>query len=253
MNNDIVYDIPSIEEALKKEKITNIEKYMKDTMGIDISKKDSTGFVDDKSKTILDEFLENMPEAITSQKEELNELLQKYDSPLAEAFTKATPEQKFVELVSSKLSLANSNEEIEKIFIWAEIESKKEFSIKEKVLMILAASLWLDMTQVTYRGIRKMFLEMTRDNTIEVLPEFLKGKDKRDAVQRETCAKLLKAKSYKEIEDIFDWAEIELRLQIGIQDRCVVFFQVAEMIDYDDSHLTNVKKIFIKMNKSIGV
>ena len=126
----------------------------------------------------------------------------------------------------------------------------KELSINEKCLLICAACLWLDVTQTTYRGIRQIFLAATKDNQVEILPEFLVGKDKRDEIQRSVCAKLLKAKTNAEIEDIFSWADVKLGFVLSIQDKEMAMFQVLEMIPFTDDIFKSIRRIFLKMNRT---
>jgi hypothetical protein len=269
-DNGLITEPDEMRALLEKEKITDISEYIKKSvkqMGpTEIELPDGTTTIVDPdefsikwdkeskaNKETLDEFLENMPEAITSKREEFVEVLKKHESPLAEAFEKATPEQKFVELVSSKLSFAQGLHEVDKIFTWAEVELNRAIEVHERVLLIFSACMWLDMTQTTYRGIRKIFIELVRNNKVEVKPEFLEAPTYREQVQRAVCKKLLGVKNNIDVENIFDWAEVQLKLQVGIQDRVLVFFQVIQMLDFNAEQLKEVLGIFVKMNKTMEV
>jgi hypothetical protein len=94
-----------------------------------------------------------------------------------------------------------------------------------------------------------MFLSLVVGNDVEIKPEYLEAKDKRDACQKTACAKLLKANDKADIEDIFDWAEVELQNQLTPADRYIAFFQVAEMVPLSEDNYKAERKIFVKMNK----
>ena len=84
---------------------------------------------------------------------------------------------------------------------------------------------------------------------IEIKPEYLQAEDARQATQKAVCAKLLKVEDIAGVETIFDWAEVELKRQLMIADRYIVFFQIAEMVILTEDHYKAMRKIFVRMNK----
>jgi hypothetical protein len=261
--NPVSIDKEAIQETLKKDKITDIFGFIKkqakatpelvaDPDTINRMRREAKAFEEKRAEalgdSILADFQDRAPEAIGTKRAELEEVLAEHGIGLADAYESLTDKQKAYGQITSRLSFASGVDEVEKIFTWAAIQFG-EFSLREKCLAMFQGGELIGTGPANYRGIRKMYLEIVKGNKIEIKPEYLEAKDKREAVQKSVCAKLLKAKSPTELEDIFSWAEVELGKQIGIADRYIVFFQVAEMITYTDGIYRAMRKILVRMNK----
>ena len=197
---------------------------------------------------VVKEFSEKAPERIGSKRAELLDALSKYNQSLVDAWNQATPRQKCYGQVASKLSDANSMDDITKVFTWADIQFG-DFTLAEKCLAILQGAQLIGTKPENYRGNRKIFFAMIANNDIEIPAEWFEAKNGEDAAQKAIASKLLKVKSIPEIEEIFDWAEIQLDRQIIVADRYFIFLQIAQVINCTDEIFKTIKKILIRMNK----
>jgi hypothetical protein len=249
----VLTDPEEIKNTLAKPNITDIGAFLKDAAlrNPDLVP-DPQAFAEnwdrDRGKSIIHDFKERAPDAIGTKRAELMEVLKEHEIGLEEAFADLTDKQKSYGKITAKLSFASGIDEIEKIFNWAEIEFGP-LSMREKCLSIFQGAELIGTAPAQYRGIRKMFLEMVKGNNVEVKEEYLEGKSKQDKIQKSVCAKLLQAITTKDVEDIFDWAEVALDRQIVTLDRYVVFFQVLEMVPLTEETYKVIRKILIKMAK----
>lgn len=251
--NAVITDREEIEKLLAKGKISDINEFMKEAAKanpdlVPDPEKFNEQWEKDKASAALADFKDRAPQAIGTKRAELEEVLAEHGIGLAESYETLSDKQKAYGQVTSRLSFASGIEDVEKIFTWADIQFGA-FSLRERCLAMFQGAELIGTSPANYRGIRKMFLEIVKGNDIEIKPEYLEAKDKREAVQKSVCAKILKAKDIVDIEDILDWAEVELDKQIGIADRYVVFFQVAEMVQFTDAIYKAVRKILVRMNK----
>lgn len=248
----VLTDPEEVKKLLAKGTITDIGAFMKEAAKSNPDLIDPEKFEkkwnEDKAARALKEFTEAAPEAIGTKRAELEEILEKHSPGLSAAFAEMTPKDKFYGQLTAKLSFAISNDEIEKIFTWGEVEFG-QMAWREKCLALFQAAELIGTTPANYRGIRKMFLEMVKGNDIEIKPEYLQAEDARQATQKAVCAKLLKVEDIAGVETIFDWAEVELKRQLMVADRYIVFFQIAEMVVLTEDHYKAMRKIFVRMNK----
>lgn len=251
--NSVITDRAEIEALLSRGSVADIGEFIKQAA------KDNPDLVPDpqafeeqwekdKAAAALAEYKERAPEAIGTKRAELAEVLEEHGIGLAESYADLTDKQKAYGQVTSRLSFASSIDDIEKIFTWADIQFG-QFSMRERCLAIFQGAELIGTSPANYRGIRKMFLEIVHGNDVEIKPEYLEARDAREAVQKAVCAKLIKAKSPANVEDIFSWAEVELGKQIGVADRYIVFFQIAEMIRFDVRIYKAIRKVLCRMNK----
>ena len=98
----------------------------------------------------------------TNRAELMEALEERQDYNLREQFKAMSPEQKAVGRLIGKLLNSTGNDDIEKAFAWAEIEFGMSFSLRDRCLALFQAAESLDLTEATYRGIRKIFNLMNR-------------------------------------------------------------------------------------------
>jgi hypothetical protein len=248
---EVLTDPLEVKKLLANGKITDINAFMKqmarehsdlvqDPEAFDRQWEANTG------KQIIADFKAKAPESIGSKRSELQEALDSHG--LAESFEELTDKQRSYGRITAKLSFACSVDDIEKVFRWAEVEFGA-LSWREKCLALFQAGELIGTTPTNYRGIRAIFLEIVKENVIEIKADYLEAKNKVEATQKVVCAKLLKAKDTNDIEMVFDWAEIELQRQLMVADKYIVFFQIAEMIPFDEKKYKAIRKIFMRMNK----
>lgn len=91
----------------------------------------------------------------------MNELEEQGDA-LRDAFAAMTPAQKAYGKLVGKLLASNGNVDIENAFNWFEVEYDIKLSVMERCLALFQAAESLDMTEQTYRGIRKIFNLMNK-------------------------------------------------------------------------------------------
>jgi hypothetical protein len=249
----VITDPNEVKELLKKGTVTDINAFIKNAArnNPDLVK-DPEAFEKqwetDKARRAVEDFKVAEPERIGTKRAELEDVLEKHGIELADAYDKLSDKQKAYGKITSKLSFAISIDEIEKIFTWAEIEFG-QLSWKEKCLSLFQAAELIGTTPANYRGIRKIFLAIVEGNTLEVKPEDLRASTKAESVQKAVGAKLLKTKDNGEVEECWNWAEVELQKQLMTLDKYIVFFQIAEMIPLTEDHYKTIRKIFVRMNK----
>lgn len=91
----------------------------------------------------------------------MNELEERGDA-LRDAFAQLTPQQKAYGKLVGKLLASNGNADIESAFSWFEVEFDMKLSFIERCLALFQAAESLDMTEQTYRGVRKIFTLMNK-------------------------------------------------------------------------------------------
>ena len=121
--------------------------------------------------------------------------------------------------------------------------------MSEKCLAVLQGAQLIGTKPENYRGNRKIFYAMVQGNDIEIPAEWLEAKNAEDAAQKAIASKLLKVQELGDIEDIFDWAEVQLDRQITVTDRYFIFLQIAQVINYTDEIFKAIRKILVRMNK----
>jgi len=95
-----------------------------------------------------------------TNRQQLMAALEESANEYREAFREMTPIQKAYGALVSKLLQAHGNADIEKAFAWFETEYGQTITIREKCLALFQAAETLDMTEATYRGVRKIFVVM---------------------------------------------------------------------------------------------
>jgi hypothetical protein len=247
-------DPEQIKEILAKGKITDIAEFIKAQAKANPDLvKDPAKFEEQWNRSAggqaVAELKQNEADRIGTRKSELAEILEKHSPGLAEAFAELTPKDKLYGQLAGKLSFAVSVDQVEKIFNWGEVEIGA-FTWRDRCLALMQAVELMGTLPQHYRGMRKIFLEAIKDNTIEIKPEYLQASSATEAIQKAVCAKMAKASSNEDIETIFDWAEVELQKQLLTADKFIVFCQIAEMMPFDEARYRTIRRIFVRMNKA---
>jgi hypothetical protein len=194
------------------------------------------------------EFNQEAAENIGTKRAELETVLSKYDAPLAEAFQAVTPRQKIFDDYISNLSFCKTYAEIDKVNAWGEVEFGA-MSLEDKATALFNSIGYIGTTPRHYRAARKIFLAFIADVYVDIRPEDLKAADAYQAALLACKAKLLHAKSSADIENCFDWLEVEIQTPLTTMQRMISFFQAARDIPVSPDKYKAIRQIFVRMNK----
>jgi len=248
----ITSDPEEIKDLIEKGTISDIGEFIKQAARESDLVADPEKFEENwnrhASARALEQYKHNAPESIGSKHAELARSMKEHGIDLQAEYDKLTPKQKFVGKLTAKLSFASTIKDIADIFTWAEIEMGP-MGWKERCLALFHSAQLIGTDAASYRGIRKIFLLLTEGNDIAILPEYLKADNAREAIQKAACAKLLKAKSNEDVENVFTWAGVELGQSIGNIDRYVVFYQIVEMLEIGKEQYQSILPTYCLMSK----
>ena len=243
-------DKAELQEVLAKGTIKDIAGFMKEQARANPDLVDPDAFEAQWNKSHADPVPAKMDESenIGTKRTELQSILYEYDKPLADAFKQVTPKQKAFDDYISNLSFCKTYAEIDKVNAWGEVEFGA-MNLEDKACALFNSIGYIGTTPRHYRAARKIFLVFISDVFVDIRPEDLKASTAYQAAILACKAKLLRARSNTDIENCFDWLEIEIKQQVTTLQRMISFFQAARDIPMTEKKYKELKSIFIRMNK----
>ena len=245
-------DKAAFQEVLAKGTIKDIGAFIKDQARANPDIVDPKAFEERWNKSHADpvqaQFRDAAAENIGTKRTELENVLTQYDKPLAEAFKQVTPKQKVFDDYISNLSFCKTYAEIDKVNSWGEVEFGA-MNLEDKATALFNSIGYIGTTPRHYRAARKIFLTFIADVYVDIRPEDLKASNAYQAAILACKAKLLRARSTTDIENCFDWLEIEIQAPVTTLQRMISFFQAARDIPVTQDKYKAIKSIFVRMNK----
>ena len=248
----ILADPDEVKKLLSKGHITDINAFIKAQARANPDLvRDPAAFEanwdEDKASRALTAYKSAEAEGIGSRRAQLQDIVEEFTPSLAEAFKEATPKVQFTDRLIERMSFAMSNDEVDKLFTWAEVESGEKLGIQTRGMILLHAVGFKGTELKYYRGLRKIFLAIVASNTVEIEPSQLMAKNKDEAIQIAIQVKLLKASTIEEIEDIFAWGEIERGMGFSERDKYMAFWITAQRCPISEEQYKAIKAVFVRM------